>query len=62
MAVEWRYEGGTLALVMNASHEPGRIEAPQMEPIATTGEVTPENGGVRLGPWSAAIAILPAEA
>lgn len=62
VAVEWRYEGGTLALVMNASHEPGRIEAPFSEPIATTGDVTPEAGGVRLGPWAAAIAIRPPEA
>ena len=61
VSVSWRYDGGTLGMVMNAAPEPGSIAIADFEPIATTGTLCQDDGRLQLGPWSAAIMVRPAE-
>ncbi len=61
VSVSWRYEGGTLDLVMNAAPTPGSIAMEAMQPVATTGTLGHADGRTQLGAWSAAIAVRPAE-
>ncbi|SHG29804.1 maltooligosyl trehalose hydrolase [Kaistia soli DSM 19436] len=62
VAVSWTYAGGRLVMVMNAAPDEGSIEVPAFAPMATTGIHRREGERMVLGPWSAAIAVLPAEA
>ncbi len=62
VGVSWAYDGGTLAMVLNAAPQPGSVAIDAFEPLATTGTIRREGDRLQLGPWSAAITVRPAEA